>query len=177
MFGFAKKEKLLTWQELKKEVLSKNSKIKDIKHNSMVYHQFDEIHVAVVFENGGRVDTVIHYKEKTKDSILFQPKWIDFLVEKTEEYLNKKQSVNSIVFAAIPNSEIYYKKADYENNMFLLELKTGRQYKTIVDVVGEFLSAIYTYEDKNGFTVKKYVSVHKPLTVETLELAYKTIVE
>lgn len=177
MFGFAKKEKLLTWEELKKEALEKNSKIKKIKHNFMNYHRDNEIHVRVIFENDEQVNTVIYYEEKTKDKVLFQPKWMDFLSEKTEEYLNKKNSINSIVFAAIPNVKIYYKKTDYEYDLFLLQLETDRQYRIVIEVMGDYLNSIHTYEDKNEFTVKKYISVHKPLTIETLSLAYKTIVE
>lgn len=82
MFGFAKKEKLLTWEELKKEILEKNSNIKEVKHNSMNYHRGNEIHVRVIFETDEQVNTVIYYEEKFKDKVWFQPKWIDFLSEK-----------------------------------------------------------------------------------------------
>lgn len=177
MFGFTKKEKLLTWKELKKEALEKNPKIKEIKHNSMSYHRGNEIHVRVIFENDEQVNTVIYFEEKSKDKVWFQPKWIDFLSEKTEKYLNKRKSINSIVFEAIPDVKIYYEKTDYEYDLFLLQLETDRQYRTGIEVRGDYLSYIYTYEDKNGFTVKKGVEASKPLTVETLSLAYKTIVE
>lgn len=177
MFGFTKEEKLLTWEEIKEDTLNKNPKIKEIKHNFMRYNRGNKIYISVVFENDEQVNTVIYYEEKTKDKVWFQPKWINFLSEKTEEYLNKRKSVNAIVFAAIPKAEIYYTETDFERNVFLLQLKTDRQDKTVIEVVEEYLSSIYTYENKNGFIVKKYISAHKPLTIENLSLAYKTIVE
>lgn len=177
MFGFAKKEKLLIWEELKKETLGKNPRIKEIKHNYMNYHRGNEIHVGIVFENNERVNTVIYYEKKTNDTVLFQPKWIDYLSEKTEKYLNERKSINSIVFAAIPDVKIYYEKTDYEHGLFLLQLETDRQYRTFIEVRGDYLSYIHTYEDKNGFTVKKGIEANKPLTIENLSMAYKSITE
>lgn len=143
----------------------------------MDYHRGNEIHVRVIFETDEQVNTVIYYEEKNKDKVWFQPKWIDFLSKKTEEYLNKRKSINSIVFAAIPDVKIYYEKTDYEHDLFLLQLETDRQYRTVIEVRGDYLNSIHTYEDRNGFTVKKYISAHKPLTIENLSLAYKAIVE
>lgn len=91
--------------------------------------------------------------------------------------MNKRKSINSIVFSAIPDVEIYYEKTDYEHDVFFLQLKTDRQYKTGIEVKGNYLSYIYTYEDKNGFTVKKGIETDNLLTIENLSLAYKTIVE
>lgn len=87
----------MTWEEVKKEAYEKNSKIKEIYHNSLKKHRGNEIHVTVIFENDEQVDTVVYYEEITKGIVLFHPKWIDFLSKK-QKCILMKENLSVLLF-------------------------------------------------------------------------------